>query len=114
MKDWNPWRRNGPIRVTSSGNGGPLTFGISARMEGERGRRGYLCRDENKGKEEREVEKGGKDRVGYGVNAIRNIHTFSISHVRPDKTHNRRLMVLGVERVWVVEEYFNDAAIARA
>lgn len=88
-------------------------------MEGERGGRGYLCRDENKGKEikgkeEREAEKGGKDRVGYGVNAIRNIHTFSISHVRSDKTHNRRLMVLGVERVWVVEEYFNDAAIARA
>lgn len=49
--------------------------------------------------EEREAEKGGKDRVGYGVNAIRNIHTFSISHARPDKTHNRRLMVLGGTRV---------------
>lgn len=52
----------------------------------------YLRRDENK-------EKGGKDRVRYGVNAIRNIHTFSISHARPDKTRNRRLMVLSGTRV---------------
>lgn len=67
----------------------------------EREEEGYLRRDGNKGKgmEEREAEKGGKDRVGYGVNAIRNIHTFSISHARPDKTHNRRLMVLGGTRV---------------
>lgn len=57
----------------------------------EREEEGYLRRDGNKGKgmEEREAEKGGKDRVGYGVNAIRNIHTFSISHARPDFSSDR-------------------------
>ena len=73
----------------------------------EREEEGYLRRDGNKGKgmEEREAEKGGKDRVGYGVNAIRNIHTFSISQwnacglsrsilmTRPLRARNLRLIV---------------------